>query len=305
VASLNAKEYKTFEDIKRVGDGVEFWYARELAPVLEYTKWENFHKVIKRAMLACKNSGYSVADCFPEVRKSIVSGKGRKSTVTEYKLTRYACYLIVQNGDPRKEIIAVGQTYFAIPGFCVRRAERIGEPCWASDFKEGTMGNVSEFYEALASDEAMRGRAKALRGVDGTDEQAEAVVAFAKGEGYTFSTEELKDFVASKEPEAMAGAQAAARAKAAGEQVVALSKELSEDELTQVAGGGICGCFIGGAGGFNVRKGDGGANVVNDICECLAHGTGVTYYCPSSGTDNEGAPEGRCGCVLGGGGKDL
>lgn len=114
MANLNAKEYKTFEDIKRIEDGVEFWYARELAPVLEYTKWENFHKVIKRAMLACKNSGYSVEDCFPEVRKSIISGKGRKSSVTEYKLTRYACYLIVQNGDPRKAIIALGQTYFAI-----------------------------------------------------------------------------------------------------------------------------------------------------------------------------------------------
>jgi len=120
MAKLNAKEYKSFEDIKRTEDGVEFWLARELAPVLEYSKWENFHKVIKRAMLACKNSGYSVDDCFPEVRKSIISGKGRQSSVIDYKLTRYACYLIVQNGDPRKEIIALGQTYFAIQ---TRRAE--------------------------------------------------------------------------------------------------------------------------------------------------------------------------------------
>ncbi|MDR1806127.1 MAG: DNA damage-inducible protein D [Clostridium sp.] len=120
MAKLNAEEYKTFEEIKRTEDGTEFWYARELAPVLEYSKWENFHKVIKRAMLACKNSGYSINDCFPEVRKSIVSGKGRKSNIVDYKLTRYACYLIVQNGDPRKEIIALGQTYFAIQ---TRRAE--------------------------------------------------------------------------------------------------------------------------------------------------------------------------------------
>jgi DNA-damage-inducible protein D len=76
--------------------------------------------VIKRAMLACKNSGFSIDDCFPEVRKSIISGKGRKSSVIDYRLARYACYLIVQNGDPRKEIIALGQTYFAIQ---TRRAE--------------------------------------------------------------------------------------------------------------------------------------------------------------------------------------
>ncbi len=120
MAKLNAEEYKSFEDIKHIADGVEFWLARELAPVLEYSKWENFHKVIKRAMLACHNSGFRIEDCFPEVRKSIVSGKGRKSSVVDYMLTRYACYLIVQNGDPRKEIIALGQTYFAIQ---TRRAE--------------------------------------------------------------------------------------------------------------------------------------------------------------------------------------
>ncbi len=120
MAKLNAEEYKSFEDIKHTENGMEFWVARELAPVLEYSKWENFHKVIKRAMLACKNSGFNIGDCFPEVRKSIISGKGRKSTIMDYRLTRYACYLIVQNGDPRKEIIALGQTYFAIQ---TRRAE--------------------------------------------------------------------------------------------------------------------------------------------------------------------------------------
>ena len=121
MAKLNAEEYKSFEEIKQVDDNSnEYWLARELAPVLEYSKWENFHKVIKRAMLACKNSGYSIDDCFPEVRKSIISGKGRRSSVIDYKLTRYACYLIVQNGDPRKEVIALGQTYFAIQ---TRRAE--------------------------------------------------------------------------------------------------------------------------------------------------------------------------------------
>ena len=114
VKELKAREYKRFEDIKQIrADGTEFWSARELAPALEYTKWENFQNVIKRAMIACENSGHSVEDDFPEVRKIVVAGITSK-TVTDYELTRYACYLIVQNGDPRKEVIALGQTYFAI-----------------------------------------------------------------------------------------------------------------------------------------------------------------------------------------------
>jgi DNA-damage-inducible protein D len=115
MSKLIAKEYQSFEQIKHTDEaGNEYWLARELAPVLEYTKWENFSKVIDRAMLACQNSGFSVADQFPEVRKLIEHGKGGKRKVVDYRLSRYACYLIVQNGDPRKEIIATGQTYFAI-----------------------------------------------------------------------------------------------------------------------------------------------------------------------------------------------
>jgi DNA-damage-inducible protein D len=121
VSNLNAKEYKTFEDIKHVDDGgTESWHARELAEVLQYKEWRNFHKVIDRAMLACKNSGYNVADHFVEINKMVTIGSGAKRKQADYKLTRYACYLIVQNGDPRKEIIALGQTYFAIQ---TRRAE--------------------------------------------------------------------------------------------------------------------------------------------------------------------------------------
>jgi len=115
MADLQAKEYKGFEDIKqRDENGVEFWLARELAPVLEYLRWENFSKVIDRAMLACRNSGFEVADQFREVTKLIEHGKGGQRKVKDYALSRYACYLIVQNGDPRKEVIALGQTYFAI-----------------------------------------------------------------------------------------------------------------------------------------------------------------------------------------------
>ena len=105
----------TFESIKHVDEfGKEFWYARELMHVLEYKKWENFHKVIKNAMIACENSGYQVKYCFPEVKKSIISGKGKKSFIIDYSLTRYACYLIAQNGDSRKKVIALAQTYFAV-----------------------------------------------------------------------------------------------------------------------------------------------------------------------------------------------
>ncbi len=115
MANLKAKEYQRFEDIKHTTEeGVEFWYARELAPVLEYTEWRNFSKVIDKAMLACKNSGFAVEDHFVEVNKMITLAKGAVRKVPDYQLSRYACYLIVQNGDPRKEPIALGQTYFAI-----------------------------------------------------------------------------------------------------------------------------------------------------------------------------------------------
>ena len=115
MSHLVASEYKCFEDIRRTRpDGSEYWCARELAPVLDYAKWENFAKVIKRAMIACENSGHDTAADFPEVRKIVKAGATTKSIV-DYELSRYACYLIVQNGDPRKEVIALGQTYFAKP----------------------------------------------------------------------------------------------------------------------------------------------------------------------------------------------
>lgn len=128
MSKLIAKEYKCFEDIKHIrSDGTEFWYARELAVALDYTKWENFQKVIKRAMIACENSGKDVSVCFPEVRKTSNMPNGGVKSIVEYELSRYACYLIVQNGDPRKEVIALGQTYFAIQTYRQEVADRFNE----------------------------------------------------------------------------------------------------------------------------------------------------------------------------------
>ena len=114
MSNLQAEEYKNFEEIKNIReDGTEYWSARELSRVLQYKKWENFAKVIDRAKLACQNSGRDIEYDFPEVRKIVEAGALQKKVV-DYELSRYACYLIVQNGDPRKEVIALGQTYFAI-----------------------------------------------------------------------------------------------------------------------------------------------------------------------------------------------
>ena len=109
------KEQQTFESIKHIDEnGIEYWYARELQKVLEYNKWENFEKVIVKARTACENTGISAIDHFPDARKMVQIGSGAEKEVLDYKLTRYACYLIAQNGDPRKEVIALAQTYFAV-----------------------------------------------------------------------------------------------------------------------------------------------------------------------------------------------
>ena len=104
-----------FEKIKHIDDdGVEFWYARELQAVLHYTKWGNFKKVIEKAMTACENSGIPTSDHFAGVGKMVDIGSGANREVDDIELSRYACYLIAQNGDPRKEEIALAQTYFAV-----------------------------------------------------------------------------------------------------------------------------------------------------------------------------------------------
>lgn len=104
-----------FESIKHVNNyGQEFWYARDLQVALEYAEWRNFSKVIDKAILACSNSQNEFSDHFVEVNKTIPMPKAATKEILDYELSRYACYLIVQNGDPRKKVIALGQTYFAV-----------------------------------------------------------------------------------------------------------------------------------------------------------------------------------------------
>lgn len=106
---------QTFERIKHIGEsGTEYWLARELQSVLGYTQWRNFSEAIDRAKMACENSGSRAEDHFADVSKMVPIGSNAAREVDDVMLSRYACYLIVMNGDPRKEIIAAGQSYFAV-----------------------------------------------------------------------------------------------------------------------------------------------------------------------------------------------
>ena len=103
-----------FEQVRHEQNGQEYWSARDLATILGYAQWRNFDQAIGRAMRACRNSGQSVADHFAEVSKMVELGSGALRKVKDYQLSRYACYLTIQNADPEKEIVALGQTYFAV-----------------------------------------------------------------------------------------------------------------------------------------------------------------------------------------------
>ena len=116
--------HTAFEDVAYENENIEFWYARDLQMLLEYAEWRNFNKVIEKAKTACINSGASVQDHFVDVNKMVDIGSGAQRRVKDIMLSRYACYLIAQTGDPDKSAIAFAQTYFAIQ---TRKQELIEE----------------------------------------------------------------------------------------------------------------------------------------------------------------------------------
>jgi DNA-damage-inducible protein D len=112
--ALIRRLHKNFEDYVHEQEGVEFWFARDLQNLLGYTEWRNFNKVIEKAKESCQTSNNAISDHFVGVNKMVPLGSGSERELGDILLTRYACYLIAQNGDPRKEEIAFAQSYFAV-----------------------------------------------------------------------------------------------------------------------------------------------------------------------------------------------
>ncbi|UTW03060.1 DNA damage-inducible protein D [Amphritea atlantica] len=109
------EQHHSFERLKHTAEqGQEFWSARDLAPLLDYKDWRNFLKVVRKSIQACESSNHEVSDHFVETTKKVSLGSGAQRELDDIHLSRYACYLVVQNGDPNKPVIAAGQTYFAV-----------------------------------------------------------------------------------------------------------------------------------------------------------------------------------------------
>jgi DNA-damage-inducible protein D len=139
---------KNFESIKKIDtQGIEYWEARELMPLLGYDRWENFENVIKKSKGACFNSGQKESDHFRDIRKMVDIGSNTVRMVKNYKLDRFACYLIAQNGDSKKQEIAVAQTYFAVQ----KRKQEIFEQLSDADKRLLIRGEVSAHNKKLFS----------------------------------------------------------------------------------------------------------------------------------------------------------
>lgn len=145
-----APHVSPFEQIKRVReDGIEYWSARELARVLGYARWDKFKNAIQKAEIACENSGQSVEDHFSRVGNMVRIGSGAQRKIEDFQLSRYACYLVIQNADPAKEIVALGQTYFAVQ---TRRQEEADELAGLSEEQKRLYlrGQLSSHNKQLA-----------------------------------------------------------------------------------------------------------------------------------------------------------
>jgi DNA-damage-inducible protein D len=171
--------FSEFENAASEIEGVECWSARELQKLLGYSKWENFEKVIQKAKDACINTGEDIANHFPDVGKMVIIGSGAEKVLDDIALTRYACYLVAQNGNSRKVEIAFAQNYFAVQ---TRKAEVIEQ-------------RILE-YERIQAREKLSHTEKQLSGIiydRGVDNQGFAIIR-SKGDQALFrlSTAQLK-----------------------------------------------------------------------------------------------------------------
>ena len=160
---------KKFDDIRHESDGIEYWYARELMKLLDYVQWRNFDNAVNKAMFSCENNGNLIENHFSKINSTIAVGNGARREVEDYMLTRYACYLIAENGDPRKEQIAFAQSYFAVQ---TRKQELIEERISYIERTEAR-GKLRESEKRLSQniyergvDDAGFGRIRALRYYD-------------------------------------------------------------------------------------------------------------------------------------------
>jgi DNA-damage-inducible protein D len=176
--TLITRLHKNFEDFVHTEDGIEFWYARDLQNLLVYSQWRNFDQVIQKAKIACKNASQNASDHFADVSKMVDIGSGTQREIPDVKLTRYACYLIAQNGDPRKPEIAFAQTYFAIQ---TRKQELIEQR-----FAE---------YERISAREKLTQSEKLLAGIifeRGVDQEGFARIK-SKGDQVLFGGHSTRD----------------------------------------------------------------------------------------------------------------
>lgn len=157
--NTSAGEPAPFDAIRHTSpDGGEYWRARELMEVLGYARWRNFVPAVEAAMVACEASGQAVADHMAEVRQMVPLGSGSQRAVQDYHLSRYACYLIVQNADPAKPIVALGQTYFAVQ----TRRQELQDSRLLAEMSEAqrrifTRDQLTEHNKALAAYAAAAG----------------------------------------------------------------------------------------------------------------------------------------------------